>query len=83
MGQFIRGLFGGESRNGQKAYAGITLVSFKDEGDKVEFKLHNMSRSLKAPKDIIEKYSINVYYLNLCWRNLPILRSPPLSSLVV
>jgi len=61
MGQFIRGLRGGERRRGEETYAGTTLEAFEDRGDRVIFKLYNMTKPLEAPKEFLDKYGVGIY----------------------
>ena len=64
MGLYIRGLFGGEKKEGKKKYAGIVLKEFAELGkDDVKIKLFNTDSLIEVPKKLLNKFGIERYKL--------------------
>lgn len=62
MGQYIRGLLGGETGRGEP-YAGLVLEEYKYNSSEFEFKLYGTSSRLRIPKDWLQRYGVGVYDL--------------------
>lgn len=63
MGLYIRGVYGGEKKKGEKQYAGIALLSYRIVEGEFEFQLHNTTRALRVPLEIRDKHGVDVYQL--------------------
>jgi len=63
MGLYIRGVYGGEKKKGEKSYAGLVLETYAFRGGLFEFRLHNISKAIDVPQSMLEKYGIEVYEL--------------------
>ena len=62
MGQYIRGLFGGETGRGEP-YAGLVLEEHKYINSEFVFRLYGTSSKLCVPRKWLDKYHVDVYEL--------------------
>jgi hypothetical protein len=61
MGLYIRGIYGGEVKKGEKKYAGLVLEEYRQDSVKLEFKLHGARDMLVVPVDLLRKYGVKIY----------------------
>jgi len=61
MGLYIRGIYGGEEKEGEEKYAGLVLLEHAVERNVFKFKLYNTRDLLVVPIDFLNKYGIKVY----------------------
>jgi len=59
-GEYIMGLFGGESRE-EKKYAGLVLEKYKYINGEFKFRLFRTKSVLRVPSNWLKQYSINIY----------------------
>ncbi len=62
MGQYIRGLLGGEAGRG-RPYAGLVLVEYSYGDSEFEFRLYGTTTKLSVPKVWLPRYGVDVYEL--------------------
>jgi hypothetical protein len=62
MGQYIRGLLGGETGRGEP-YAGLILEEYRYDNNEFEFRLYGTKTKLRVPKDWLQNHFVNVYKL--------------------
>ena len=62
MGQYIRGLLGGEAGRG-KPYAGLVLLEYGYSDSEFEFKLYGTTTKMSVPKTWLQRYGVDVYEL--------------------
>lgn len=62
-GLYIMGIYGGEVRRNVEPYAGIALIKYVNQIGSIELQLHNTSKTIKVPKQLMEQYGVDIYDL--------------------
>jgi hypothetical protein len=61
MGLYIRGIYGGEEKKGEKQYAGLTLEQYSSSKGVFRFKLYNTTSILVTPQTLLDDHGVKVY----------------------
>lgn len=63
MGGYIRGLFGGEKKEGKQKYAGLVVERYEEHDDFIVIKLVNLDKAYQVPMELMKRYDVNIYKL--------------------
>jgi len=61
MGLYIRGIYGGEEKKGERQYAGLALEQYSSSKGVFRFKLCNTASTLVTPQTLLDDHGVRVY----------------------
>lgn len=65
MGDYIRGIFGGEAKKGKKRYAGLTITGMRSDetGNEYIVRFSEMKQDVHVPQHLLRKYRADFFKL--------------------